>query len=42
MLKTHRNMEWVFGLVGKVVGKAKEITGKGFKFFEGIGEEKQV
>ncbi|WLF28937.1 transglycosylase SLT domain-containing protein [Bacillus altitudinis] len=29
-----------FGLVGKVVGKAKEITGKGFKFFEGIGEEK--
>ncbi|MBW4850944.1 MAG: transglycosylase SLT domain-containing protein [Bacillaceae bacterium] len=29
-----------FGLVGKVVGKVKEITGKGFKFFEGIGEEK--
>ncbi|WP_367294281.1 transglycosylase SLT domain-containing protein [Bacillus pumilus] len=29
-----------FGLVGKVVDKAKEITGKGFKFFEGIGEEK--
>ncbi|MCY7500690.1 transglycosylase SLT domain-containing protein [Bacillus pumilus] len=30
----------IFGVVGNVVGKIKEVSGKAFKFFESKGEEK--